>query len=125
MSNGYCFCISSAIQAPAQPTAVDVTNIERESATVVWTIPNQSCTPEEYVVRYGRTQNSLDEESSRLIGTGDPSLRNMSFSVQLMGLREGTLYYYTVVASNDIHGSTRSEIRQFTTIEPERSKFYK
>ena len=87
-------------------------------------IPSQSCAPEEYVVQYGRTQNSLDEVSSRVIGTGDPSLRNMSFSVQLMGLRQGTLYYYTVVASNDIHGSTRSEIQQFTTMEPERSKFY-
>ena len=124
MSNGYYFCNFTAIQAPAQPTAVDVTNIERESATVVWTIPNQSCAPEEYVVQYGRIQNSLDKESSRVIGTGDPSLRNMSFSVQLMGLREGTLYYYTVVALNDIHGSTRSEIQQFTTMEPKRSKFY-
>lgn len=114
----------TAVQVPAQPVAVTADDILRESVTVVWTIPNQSCTPEEYVVQFGLTPNALDEESDRVFGTGDPLLINTSFSVQLTGLREGTTYHYRVVTSNAIQESIGSSIQQFTTMEPVRSKFY-
>jgi len=55
-------------QAPAQPANVTVTNVSSSSATIQWTVPFITYTPEEYVIRYGLNQGSLDLTSTAVQG---------------------------------------------------------
>ena len=102
---------------PRTPREISVSNITASTATVSWLIPYIS-TPEEYTVEYGLSSDNLEYRiPSPPISSGDnTSVVDQWYSTTIEGLTFVTIYYFRVVASNNV-SSVESNILSFTTTE--------
>lgn len=92
-------------------TIEPATLITEESATLHATINPQGTTATTYF-QYGLSSTQLNIETTHRILTGSEPI---AFSENLVGLNLGTVYYYRIVSFNS-SGTSRSNIRSFTSL---------
>ena len=119
----YIIIIIAAAQAPAQPTNVTVANVSSSSATIQWTVPLISYTPEQYMVQFGLTQNMLNETSATVDGNRNISVMNVTHTLVLDVLLPETTYYFRVIARNGF-GSAQSSLGTFMTLPKQQGDLY-
>ncbi len=101
--------------APAVPAGVTYTSTAYTTATLQWTVPYITYTPETYTIQFGIDASLLDQTSASIAGNTDITAENELFSIQLTELVHDTTYYYRVVASN-INSSSASDVDTFVTV---------
>ena len=101
---------------PIAPTLVRVGGITSDSAIIQWTVANISYSPETYIVQYGTSRESLNQNSSSAYSGDVTAITNKTYSVELSGLRDNTTYYVQVLATNTAQRSNTSIVRRFTTL---------
>ena len=74
-----------------------------------------------YVVHYGLSEATLNQQGVVVMGNQDTSVANELFSVTVTELAMDTMYYYRVVATN-VHDSTSSDTGMFTTLLKDEGK---
>ena len=79
-----------------------------DSANVMWRIPSFT-KQEDYYVLYGTDPTDLNQRTDRISSSDDTSLTNQMFSLSVVGLDPGTVYYLRVVAVFDILFKRESE----------------
>ena len=102
--------------SPNAPTDLTSFDIKYNEATIQWTVPMLSYTPEEYTVYYGTSESSLTDTSAMVEGAIDFSSANQQYSVTITDLLFNTLYYFKVRATNT-EGNTESTGGTFKTKE--------
>ena len=114
-------CTYTLYSGPTAPvfTGLTASNTQHIRPTIQWTVPVIAYTPENYVVIYGTDMNTLDSLSETLYSGDNFTADNLTFSVELTGLRFTTEYHYQLVATNSFN-STSSDVLSFTT--PDQSK---
>ena len=110
------YCTLAGPTAPSPPPNVSVLGITHNRATIQWTVPSIAYTPETYVVEYGTRRYRPHLTSDSQHSGPDITVTDVTYSVQLSGLRVGTEYHFTVVANNSA-GSTSTQPRVFHTNE--------
>ena len=105
---------------PVQPVLGPV-SVTPTTATIYWTIPQVSYTPENYTVLFGTSMNELNMISSVVNTNNIDSLlfitdTNIQYNVTIEGLSINVMYYYQVQSVNII-GTTNSSISSFITSE--------
>ena len=115
LSNQLSLLSSAGPRSPVTPESLTVSAVSSTSATIGWTVPSIAYTPETYVVVYGTRQDRLVMSSDPQYSGPNISIGSRTYSVQLNGLRPGTLYQYQVVANNSKQTSS-SVAGKFTTI---------
>ncbi len=73
-------------------------------------------TPETYVVNYGTNMSTLDSMGVTVPSGSDFEATDMTFSVNMTGLKFNIVYYYQLMATNTFT-STSSDVMSFTTDE--------
>ena len=96
-------------------TDVVALNVTGTRAVILWTISIVTFTPEEYVVYYGQSSDSLTMMSEVLYGS-DLEAVSVTYEVTLSELEQLSTYYYQVVSSNSFTSSS-SPVQSFTTIQ--------
>ena len=101
---------------PVQPVLVTPT-----TATISWTIPQVSYTPENYTVLFGTSMNELNMTSSVVNTNNIDNLlfitaTNVPYNVTIEGLSINIIYYYQAQSVNTID-KNYSSISSFTTSE--------
>ena len=109
-------CTLAGPTAPSPPPNVSALGITHNRATIQWTVPSIAYTPETYVVEYGTSQDNLGLTSGSQHSGPDITVTDVTYSLQLSGLRVGTEYHFTVVANNS-EGYTESQLDMFHTNE--------
>ena len=66
-------------------------------------------------MKYGTSQDTLIQNSSTIYSGDDITITNMTYSVKLSNLKENTIYYVQVVATNTAQKSSMSSLEQFRT----------
>ena len=105
---------------PVQPVLGSF-SVTPTTATISWTIPQVSYTPENYTVLFGTSMNELNMTSS-VVNTNDVdnllfiTATNVPYSVKIEGLSINIMYYYQVQSVNII-GTNYSNISSFNTSE--------
>lgn len=112
------FSFSLGPAAPAPPTDVHVANVSTTMASIRWTVPLLTYTPEQYRVYYGTSQSSLTRFTTSVVELANFSSVDSNFSLDLTDLGFNTLYYFFVRASNT-EDMTDSAIGNFTTLDIE------
>ena len=74
-----------------------------------------------YVVHYGLSEATLNQQSVVVMGNQDTSIANELFSVTVTELEMDTTYYYRVVTTN-ADDSTSSDTGIFTTLLKDEGK---
>ena len=115
LSNQLSLLSNAGLRSPVTPESLTVSAVSSTSATIGWTVPSIVYTPETYVVEYGTSQDRLDMSSDPQYSGPNISIGSRTYSLQLNGLRAGTLYHYQVVANNFKQISS-SAAGKFTTI---------
>ena len=105
---------------PVQPV-VGTVNVTPTTATISWTIPQVSYTPENYTVLFGTSMDELNMISSIVNTNNFDNLQfitatNVPYTVTIQGLNINVVYYYQVQSVNTI-GKNYSSISNFTTSE--------
>ena len=105
---------------PVQPVLVSV-SVTPTTATIYWTIPQVSYTPENYTVLFGTSTNELNMISSVVNTNNIDNLlfitaTNVSYNVTIQGLSINIMYYYRVQSVNIID-KNYSSISSFTPSE--------
>ena len=95
-------CVGPA--PPSPPVYLATPLVLHDRVTVTWNVSLLTYDPETYVVKYGTSMVSLNQESGRVNFT----------SVVVVGLEVSTRYYYQVEATNS-NGSSTSDFSSFTT----------
>ena len=95
-----------------------VRNIKADSAIIQWTVVYISYSPETYIVQYGTSEDSLNQNSSAKYSGNDITITSKTYTIELSGLRGNTIYYVQVVATNTAKRSNTSIVRNFTTLSP-------
>ena len=98
---------------PVRPEDITFMDVKSDSVIIQWTVAYISYSPETYVVQYGTSRDSLIHNSR---STDSEEGEMMSYSVELSGLRDNTIYYVQVLATNTAQRSNRSSIQNFTTL---------
>ena len=105
---------------PVQPVLGPV-SVTPTTATIYWTIPQVSYTPENYTVLFGTSMDELNMISS-IVNTNNIdnlifiTVTNVPYTVTIKGLTINVTYYYQVQSVNTI-GITNSSISSFITSE--------
>ena len=104
---------------PVQPVLGTV-SVTPTTATIYWTIPQVSYTPENYTVLFGTSMDELNMISS-VVNTNIDNLMfitatDISYNVKIKGLNINVMYYYQVQSVNT-NGTTNSSISSFITSE--------
>ena len=91
---------------PVQPVLGTV-SVTPTTATIYWTIPQVSYTPENYTVIFGTSMDELNMISSVVNTNNIHNLQfitatNMQYSVTIQGLNINVMYYYQVQSVNTI-----------------------
>ena len=73
-------------------------------------------TPEQFFIKYGSSNSSLDQMNETILGVADISAVDQHYSLQLNGLLHDTVYFYQLVVMNTL-GTTTSDIEMFTVEE--------
>ena len=112
---------------PVQPVLGPV-SVTPTTATISWTIPQVSYTPENYTVLFCTTMDELNMISS-IVNTNNIdnlifiTATNVPYTVTIKGLTINVTYYYRVQSVNTI-GITNSSISSFTTSESGKITLY-
>ena len=105
---------------PVQPVLGPV-SVTPTTATIYWTIPQVSYTPENYTVIFGTSMDELHMISS-IVNTNNIDIlmfitaTNIQYNVTIQGLNINVMYYYQVQSVNT-NGTTNSSISSFITSE--------
>ena len=105
---------------PVQPI-LDQVIVTPTTATIYWTIPQVSYTPENYTVLFGLSMDELNMTSS-VVNTNNIddvlfiTATNVSYNVIIEGLSINIMYYYQVQSVNTF-GKNYSSISSFNTSE--------
>ena len=105
---------------PVQPVLGPV-SVTPTTATIYWTIPQVSYTPENYTVLFGSSMNELNMISSVVNTNNIDNLlfitaTNESYDLTIQGLNINIMYYYRVQSVNTI-GKNYSSISSFLNSE--------
>ena len=105
---------------PVQPVLREV-SVTPSTATISWTIPQVSYTPENYTVLSGTSMDELNMISSVVNSNNIGNLQfitatDIQYNVTIQGLNINVMYYYQVESVNTI-GKNYSSISSFTTLE--------
>ena len=105
---------------PVQPVLGPVI-VTPTTATIYWTIPQVSYTPENYTVLFGTSMDELKMISSVVNTSNIDNLlfitaTNVQYNVIIQGLSINIMYYYRVQSVNT-NGTTNSSISSFTPSE--------
>ena len=105
---------------PVQPV-LDPVSVTPTTATIYWTIPQVSYTPENYTVLFGTSMNELKMTSSVVNTNNIDNLlfittTNIQYNVTIQGLSINVMYYYQVQSVNTID-KNYSSISSFTPSE--------
>ena len=101
--------------APVVATNVMAVNVTGRTAVIMWTISRVTFTPEEYVVYYSLSSDSLTMTSEVLYGS-DLEAVSVTYKVTLSELEQLSTYYYQVVSSNSLSSSSTA-VLNFTTMQ--------
>lgn len=82
------------------------------SASIMWTVPSVTYTPETYAVVYGTDQMSLNQKSVIIHGVSDTT----HYIIELTQLEHNTSYYYKIQSNNTV-GSTESGTYTFDVLD--------
>ena len=115
------FLYHSGPETPAKPTNIRTTFITSNLVVIQWRVSTITYTPEMYVVVYGLSEATLDQQSTAVMGNRDTSAANELFSVTLTELQLDTTYHYRVIATN-AHDSKSSDAGVFTTLLEDEGK---
>ena len=105
---------------PVQPVLGPV-SVTPTTATISWTVPQVSYTPEIYTIIFGLSMDELNMISS-IVNTNNIdnllfiTATNIRYNVTIEGLNINVKYYYQVQSVNTI-GLTNSTIGNLTTSE--------
>lgn len=99
---------------PTLPTNVTVVQLKYNRATIQFTIPKISYTPETYYILYGTRSDQLRLRSDVRIGNTDVSTVGEVLSITLNYLKHNTLYHYKIVANNS-ENTVTSTTHRFQT----------
>ena len=105
---------------PVQPVLGPV-SVTPTTATISWTIPQVSYTPENYTVLFGTSMDELNMTSSVVNTNNIDNLlfitaTNVSYNVTIQGLSINIMYYYRVQSVNTID-KNYSSISSFINLE--------
>ena len=105
---------------PVQPV-LDPVSVTPTTATIYWTIPQVSYTPENYTVLFGTSTNELNMISSVVNTNNIDNLlfitaTNIQYNITIQGLSINVIFYYRVQSVNTIDKSY-SSISSFTPLE--------
>ena len=105
---------------PVQPVLGSV-SVTPSTATIYWTVPQVSYTPENYTVIFGTSMNELNMISSVVNTNNIDNLQfitatDIKYNVTIQGLNINVMYHYQVQSVNTI-GKNYSSISSFTTSE--------
>ena len=91
------------------PSHVVIKDTTTDSATIQWTVSYTSYSPETYVVKYGTSHDTLIQSRDAI------TITDMTYSAKLSYLKENSIYYVQVVATNTAQRSSVSSVEQFRT----------
>ena len=105
---------------PVQPVLGPV-SVTPTTATISWTIPQVSYTPENYTVIFGTSMDELNMISNVFYTNNIDNLMfltatNIQYNVTIQGLNINVMYYYEVESVNTI-GKNYSSISNCITSE--------
>ena len=83
---------------PVRPGQVMVRNIKANSAIIQWTVAYISYSPETYIVQYGTSEESLNQNSSAKYNI---TITNMTYVIELSGLRGNTIKLWPLTLQRD------------------------
>ena len=98
---------------PVRPEDITFMDVKSDSVIIQWTVAYISYSPETYVVQYGTSRDSLIHNNRP---TDSEEGEMMSYSVELSGLRDNTIYYVQVLVTNTAQRSNKSSVHNFTTL---------
>lgn len=102
---------------PVQPL-INRTVVTFNTATVFWTVPQVTYSPENYTILYGLSTDDLTMTSSSVIGMNTDFIlaTNVQYNVSITGLSP-SVRYYCLVQSNNTVGKNTSIRHNFWTKE--------